>query len=271
MPYLSIFSDRVFYSLFRQDSSRQTRTLVLVHGAGGNHTHWPAELHRLPGVNVCALDLPGHGRSGGKGRLSLEEYADSVYAFVQAVGRSHVCLVGHSMGGAIVQLLAVRQPAWLECLVVIGCGSQLPVDAGVLAGLRPDGPPTARAAALDRICQLAYGPGASPQLVRLGRRVLADTDRAVLHADYVACSAFDVSNRLDRLRVPTLIVVGSADQLTPPQAGARLRERVPAARLVQIEGAGHMVVLEKPLETVQAILRFLDAPDVVQCRHADRD
>jgi pimeloyl-ACP methyl ester carboxylesterase len=260
MPYLSLPSERLFYAQFQGGLSRQARALVLVHGAGGNHTHWPAELHRLPGVNVYALDLPGHGRSSGHGRLNLEEYADSVHAFVQALGLPRVCLVGHSLGGAIAQLLAVRQPTWLECLVVIGCGPQLPVDAGVLAGLRPEVPSAAYAAALDRICQLAYGPGASSQLVRLGRRVLAGTDPAVLHADYVACSAFDSSGRLERLQVPTLIIVGSADQLTPPQAAARLRERVPAAQLVQIEAAGHMVVLEKPLETAQAISRFLSTP-----------
>jgi pimeloyl-ACP methyl ester carboxylesterase len=259
VPYLSLPSERLFYAQFQGGLNRQARTLVLVHGAGGNHTHWPAELRRLPGVNVYALDLPGHGRSSGKGRLNLEEYTDIVAAFVGALGLSPICLVGHSMGGAIVQLLAVRQPAWLECLVVVGCGPQLPVDAAVLTGLHPGAGPAAHAVALDRICQLAYGPGASSPLVRLGRRVLAGTAPEVLYADYAACSAFDISGRLDRLRVPVLIIVGSADQLTPPQAAARLRERVPAARLVQIEGAGHMVVLEKPMETAQAIVRFLDA------------
>ena len=65
MPYIQVNDEELFYA---ETSSPNARlTMVLVHGAGENHLAWPAELRRVDGVTVYALDLPGHGKSGGKG------------------------------------------------------------------------------------------------------------------------------------------------------------------------------------------------------------
>ncbi len=85
--------------------------LVLIHGAGGTHLHWPAELRMLDSTAVYALDLPAHGKSAPPGRTSIEEYADDIAAFVEALGLEHVVLVGHSMGGAIAQTIGLRKPS----------------------------------------------------------------------------------------------------------------------------------------------------------------
>ena len=75
--------------------------LLLVHGAGGSHLDWPAEIQRLPGRQVYNLDLPGHGRSPGDGRDSLAAYAADIITFVETLGLPQVVVVGHSMGGAL--------------------------------------------------------------------------------------------------------------------------------------------------------------------------
>ena len=94
--------------------------VLLIHGAGGDHRHFPPALTDLPGVRVHALDLPGHGAAEGRFADSVEVYADAVAAYVESRGLARVVLAGHSMGGAVVMTLALRAPAWLRAQVLIG-------------------------------------------------------------------------------------------------------------------------------------------------------
>ena len=85
-------------------------TLVLIHDAGGDHLSWPAEMRRLPAYRVIALDLPGHGKTAGPGRQSVQDYARDVADFIDFIGLSRAVFVGHAMGGAIALTLAIRSP-----------------------------------------------------------------------------------------------------------------------------------------------------------------
>ena len=251
MPYITVAGERLFYALVEGDSTRK-RNLILVHGAGGDHTHWPAELRRLPHFNVYGLDLPGHGRSKGEGRTRVDDYADTVDLFAEEMGLERASLAGHSMGGAIAQVLALRQPAWLVGVVLVGAGSRLRVHPHILEGLKTD-----FEAAIDTICQWQYGPTVSQQIRRKGRQQLLSVKPAVIQGDYAACNAFDVMDRVKEIRLPTLIITGSADQMTPPKYGQYLHEKIRASELVDIKDGGHMVALEKPIEVAQGVARFL--------------
>ena len=253
MPYTTVAGERLFYALFEGDPGRK-RNLILVHGAGGDHTHWPAALRRLAGVNVYALDLPGHGRSAGRGCTNIDDYADSVHLFAQTVGLKQAALAGHSMGGAIAQTLALRRPPWLASIVLVGTGAQLRVDPLLLEALQKD-----FEAAVDTLCQWAYGPTQNESMRHQCRRLLLRTDVAVMRGDYAACNAFDVRDRVGEITLPTLIITGSADQMTPPGCGEYLRDRIAGAQLVEIKDGGHMVAVEKPAEVAQAVARFLGA------------
>lgn len=251
MPYITVAGERLFYALFQGDPAGK-RNFTLVHGAGGDHTHWPAELRRLPGVNVYALDLPGHGRSAGRGRTSVDDYADAVDLFVQAIGLEQASVAGHSMGGAIAQTLALRRPPWLVSVVLVGTGARLRVHPLILEGLKTNFEPT-----IDTICQWQYGPTISEQMFRRGRQQLLSVDPAVIHGDYAACNVFDVMDRVKDIRLPTLIITGSADQLTPPKYGQYLHDQIPGSQLVEIKDGGHLMAVEKPVEVAQAVARFL--------------
>lgn len=244
MPRIAIAGESLFYSTSAE--GKQSPPALLLHGAGGTHLTWPPELRRLPGTRAYAIDLPGHGRSGGRGRDTIAAYAETAAAFLQALGYDKAIIIGHSMGGAIALTLALD---W-NCasgLVLIATGARLRVAPAILETAR-DNP----RAAIDLLTRLVWSPGADPALVAHGRQTLLSTAGA-LWGDFLACDRFDMRARLSEIRVPTLVIVGSADQMTPVQHAHFLASHIAGARLQVIAGAGHMVILEKPAEVARLI------------------
>jgi pimeloyl-ACP methyl ester carboxylesterase len=253
MPYVETDRERLFYTLSR--GPKETPTLVLVHGAGGTRLHWPAELRRLPQATVYTLDLPGHGRSEGQGCDTVEGYAKAVAAFLHAVGIEQAIVAGHSMGGAIAMTLALDFADRVVGLVLVATGARLRVAPAILKGIRSD-----FEGSVDLITRFAWSPEAPPRLTNLGRQALLETGPDVLWGDFTACDRFDVMERLEEIGVPTLVIAGTGDQLTPVKYARFLGERVSDARAVLIENAGHMVMLERPAETAKAVQAFLQTP-----------
>ncbi len=250
MPFAQIGEQALFYTV----SGRGGPALILIHGAGGNHLHWPAALRRMPGATVYAVDLPGHGRSEGPGRERIEDYAADIIRFMDAVGVARGVLVGHSMGGAIAQMTALTAPERVAGLVLVGTGARLRVAPALLDGILQD----ARGA-LALITDWAWGPEADPTLVARGRQMMARTNPQVVWGDFAACDRFDVRERVGEITAPTLVITGSEDRMTPPRFGQWLAERIPDARFVLVEGAGHMVMLEKPDQVASAVREWLKA------------
>ncbi|MGD9091656.1 MAG: alpha/beta fold hydrolase, partial [Anaerolineales bacterium] len=106
--------------------------VVLIHGAGGNHLYWPSEIRRLAGFHVYALDLPAHGKSGGLAQQSIEAYAGAVIAWLDSIGLHRAIFIGHSMGGAIIQVLALDHPEHVLGLGLIASGAKLRVAPQLL-------------------------------------------------------------------------------------------------------------------------------------------
>lgn len=225
--------------------------LVLVHGAGGNLMHWPGELRRLPGRTVYGVDLPGHGKSGGAGRSEIGAYTEDLHAWTAALHLSAFVLAGHSMGGAIAQEFALRYPARLAGLILVGTGARLRVAPQVLEGVLQDYTATARL-----IAERTHGPGADPNLLRLYVRRLQEVSPAVLHGDFIACDQFDRRADVARIDCPTLIICGDADVMTPVKYSRYLQEQIARSELLVLPGAGHMVMLERPVEVVAACAAF---------------
>jgi len=229
--------------------------LILIHGAGGTRLHWPPHIRRMPGKQVLAADLPGHGESPGEGEPTIEAYADRLWRWLDAMGQERVVLVGHSMGGAIALTMALGARARVAVLVLVGSGAALPVNPRLLE-LAAE--PADSAKVVDLVMRWAYGPSAPARLVELSRMRMAQTPPRVLQADFLACDRFDVRARLGEVAAATLILCGRHDRMTPLSSSETLSQGIPGARLSVIEDAGHMVMLEQP-EAVTAVLRrFLD-------------
>jgi len=251
MPYAKLDTGKLFYAQSR-GRGPGAPTLVLIHGAGGSHLHWPAELRRLPGATVSALDLPGHGRSDGPGCDSVAAYVAVLIGFLDATGTERAVLVGHSMGGAISQMTALTHPGRVAGLVLVGTGARLRVAPAILDGILDDFD-----AAIDLVTRFAWAKDAPQELTRRGRQMMAQTPPEVIHGDFTACDAFDVLQRLGEIDAPTLVVTGTADLLTPHKYGAFLAEHIPNARLVTVEAGGHMMALEQPVPVARAVAEFI--------------
>ncbi len=257
MPTITLPGGGQLYYRRHQGGNRLLAPLVLVHGAGGNHMHWPAELRRLPDAIVYSLDLPGHGKSDGPGLADIREYAETVHAFVDALGLARFVLAGHSMGGAIALEYALRHAPRLAGLVLVSTGGRLRVAPQVLAGLQTD-----FAQATEQLAGWTHAEDVDPAMLREYVQRLRAIAPEVLQGDFAACNRFDRLADLNRVGVPTLVLCGEADRMTPVEYSRTLAERIPGAQLDVIPAAGHMVMLERPAEVAGLLARWLVARGV---------
>ena len=154
--------------------------------------------------------------------------------------------------------LALRHPPWLAGLVLTGTGARLRVSSRLLELLHTDYP-----AAVAMIVRESLPPMSEPltykQKIRLSgiSRHILRTPQSVTLADYETCDRFDVMPEVGEIDVPTLCIVGALDSMTPPKYSHYLHSHIDNSRLEIIEGAGHMLPLEKPEEYNERVLKFL--------------
>lgn len=224
--------------------------LVFVHGAGGTSRGW--DLQSLAFPKAVTPDLPGRAGAG-PAYKRIDDFASWLHAAGRERGWFPAVLVGHSMGGAVALLSALSSPEDLVGLVLIATGARLRVSPAILEALASNYP-----AAVDTIITRSLAAGADPRLARRLREAMMAVPAEVTAADFQACNSFDVMGRLEEIRAPALIIAGREDQMTPPRYAEFLHAHLPASRLVWVEGAGHMVQVERPREVNEAIRRFID-------------
>jgi pimeloyl-ACP methyl ester carboxylesterase len=230
--------------------------LLLVHGAGGSHLHWPEALRELPGRRVLPVDLPGHGQAPPPGEQTIAGYARALLGLLDALAIPRAVVAGHSMGGAIALTLAIEAPERVAGLFLVGTGARLRVAPAVLEA---SGDPARAAEVAEMMTSSSFGPAASPDLRAAYAQGLAAQPAGILHGDLAACDAFDAMDRLDRVRAPAFVVVGSDDRFTPLKYAAFLRERLPGTGFLIVPGAGHMVAAEAQTEVAGAAAALMEA------------
>ncbi len=236
--------------------------IVFIHGAAFDHSVWQWQSRYLAhhGYTVLAADLPGHGRSPGAARRRVAEMADWIAALIESAGLANAAVIGHSMGSLVALETALRHPARVTRLALIGTSAPMAVGESFIAAARDDSP-----AALDM--EVAWGharnvllsgsavPGAS--LHGASRALNSRAHAGVLHADLCACQSYAPPIEAIRaLKVPTLVIAGRRDQMTPMKAGKALAAEIPAARVVTLD-AGHSMMAEAPREVLAALHDFL--------------
>lgn len=229
--------------------------VVLVHGAGGSLLSWPPQLRRLNNQRVFTLDLPGHGKSEGVGKQDIVEYSKVVVEFMKAVRLSSAVLVGSSMGGAVALSVALRYKKRVLGLGLIGSGAKMRVAQ---ATLEMAATPSSFDSVVDTVIENSYSTNVDPQIKILARQQMAETRPTVLYGDLVACNEFDVMNKVKNIQVPTLLICGSEDRMTPPNRSEHLHDQIEGSRLHIIEGAGHLAMIEQPDQLANILGAYLD-------------
>lgn len=228
--------------------ARGQPALLLIHGAGSNRLQWPADLRRIPGMEMIAIDLPGHDRSPGPARDSIDDYARDVLAVLDALQHERVYLLGHSMGGAVAMTVALMQPERVRGLVLLACGAKLTVAPELLDA--------DAATAAHLLVEWSWGPNANPNQRQRHEMALHTLEPETLRTDLTACNAFDIRPRLADITAPTLVVAGEHDQMTPPRFSTYLSDHLPNATLETLP-TGHMLMLEQPQLTARVVLDWL--------------
>ncbi len=248
----------LYYFAHEQDNSARP-PVILLHGAGGTHLNWPPQVRRLDGQPMIALDLPGHGKSEGVGRQIVGDYAADILRFLDALRLPSAVFVGHSLGSAIALTLALESPERVFALGLLGASPQLHVAPALLeAASRPS---TFREA-VQMVTDMGYSEYAGARLKELAAERMAGTRPTVFYGDFLACDAFNVSDRLSQIHIPTLVLGASQDVLTPPWRSSSLAAQIPGARLQMIYRAGHMLMLEQPEKVASALAGFFSSlPD----------
>jgi len=242
----------LFYSGHIAGDQPLVSPVILLHGAGGSRLDWM--LRKIPGRDVIAIDLPGHGALIGQpGRSSVVDYALAIIAFLDALHITRAAFVGHSMGGAIALSLALEQSKRVAGLVLISTGARLRVHPAVIDNILHSPEISIR-----QVVDWSWSSHAPPETRDQMAKQLLLIPSQTLHGDFTACNAFDVSERLTAINAPTLILVGAEDQMTPIKYSTFLSSRIDGAQLNIIPNAGHMVTLEQPEAVNTQITSWFD-------------
>jgi pimeloyl-ACP methyl ester carboxylesterase len=246
MPVVAFNHEEIYYA----QHGASGVPLVCLHGAGGSHAGWFNAVKLLENVSAFALDLPAHGWSTGRGRDNVAAYAEVVAGFLDALSLPPAVIAGHSLGGAIALWLALHQPVRVRGLVLAGTGAKLRVHPDILQAAK-EGRPVASTAVLGGQTSATLRPAAGDRTPTAAPEVV--------YNDWVACDTFNVMDRLGEIHVPTLVIVGANDVMTPPKYAGFLARGIAGAALVTIDGAGHSAMIDKPSEVAAAIQPFVNS------------
>src|SRR6202011_2303971 len=237
---------------------KSQRAVVLLHGAGFDHTIWALHSRWFAhhGFGVLAPDLPGHGRSSGAALSTIADMADWTAALLDAAGATKARLIGHSMGSLIALETSARHPDKVSGLGLIGTAATMTVGPDLLKAAEANDPD-----AFDMVSiwglgfKAELGGSLAPGLwMHQGaQRVLQQTRPGVLYNDLNACNAYQGAlAAAAQVKVPTTFILGERDMMTPAKAGKTLAAATPNSRTVVLPGAGHMMMVEQPDELLAA-------------------
>lgn len=234
--------------------------VLLVHGAGMDSTVWQLQTRYLAhrGFRAVAVDLPGHGRSGGEALDSVEAMADWVARFVEVAGFGAVHVVGHSMGTFIALELASRHPDAVRSITLCGTATGMPVHPELLDAAEHDLP---RAAALmaawghAKPAHVGHNPTPGLWMVGGAQALVERSTPGVLATDFRACMAYEKAEvAAAAVGCPATVVIGRADKMTPAKSGRALAAALPGANVVELDDTGHTMMIENPTAVKRAIL-----------------
>jgi 3-oxoadipate enol-lactonase len=235
--------------------------VVLVHGYPFDGAMWSGVARSLAArFRVLKPDLPGRGETAAPSAGTIEDSADFLAAVLAELPRPSG-VAGFSMGGYVALALARRQPAPFDALALVDTRAAADDEAG--KARRDEAIATARSSGVGAIVEGMLPRLLSPlslsnrDLLDRARRIMLRQKPETVEADLKAMrDRPDARASLSAIAVPTLVLVGEQDALTPPADSEAMAEAIPGARLVTVPGAGHLAPMERPGAVAAALSDF---------------
>lgn len=238
-------------------------SVLFIHGAANDHSVWNLQSRYFAhhGWNAMAVDLPGHGKSFGDAKSSIAAYADWIINLLDNGAVGNTALVGHSMGSLIALDCAARHGTRVSRIALLGASAPMPVSDALLDAAR-----NRPADAIDMLniwghaTNLKWGrnptPGTSAMMAN--KRLLEKCRPGVLATDLAACRGFAPDDSFfARIAIPTLVIAGARDMLTPVKASQILAARIAGCRFSVFDEAGHAIMQEASGKTLDVLADFL--------------
>jgi pimeloyl-ACP methyl ester carboxylesterase len=230
------------------------KAIVLIHGAQGTVEGFDGMVKILrPKYRVITPSLPG--RSGSEpmsGDVTIEQYADHVARLLPKINIKKAIVGGSSMGGLVSLSFCFDHPDMALALVLIDTPTKIQIDERIIKLFEDDYEGTTRLAA-----SLGYSKKTPRDVIEAALRYNIACPKETAIKDIRATGQFDPRDRLHEIKVPTLIVRGSDDIITPKSISDILKKGIKGSVVKVIQGAGHSSIVEKPKEICQTIIRFL--------------
>src|SRR6201996_8242965 len=238
--------------------------LLFLHGSGGAARAWRGQIAALSDrYRALAWDMPGYGGSAPLANASIATLADALQDFLQTIGGPPPVVVGHSIGGMIVQQWLTKHPRDAAAVVLAQTSPAFGKAEGdwqkqfIEARLGPlDRGETMKSLAPVLVKELV-GDDPDASGMEVARDCMGNVPEASYRAMMLAMPGFDQRKALGNIAVPTLVLSGSQDKNAPAPMMAKMATYIPGATYVELEGAGHLVNLERPKAFNAALDQFL--------------
>lgn len=252
LKYYNVESNKIACWVNGNGFDEQAQSLFFIHGSGGDHGLWSFQYARLnKNFNIVAVDLPGHGSSEGSGESDINVYSAWVKKLLDVLQLKNVIIVGHSLGAAIALTFAADFGSMIKGIAAVGGGLKMPVNPAIFDLLKSE-PETA----FELMCKFSLAKENRIKLAEPLKKSLSGAKTEVLYGDLVACDKMDLTERVKKINLPSLVMCGEEDKMAPPQLSRDIAANINGSKTCFIKGAGHMVMMENPEEFNQVLIAF---------------
>ena len=245
-------------------SSNEDKTpLILIHGIAGTSKIFEQQINKFgKHYYVISIDLPGYGRSSMLENTSISSYANAVYDFLIFHKIHSPILLGHSLGGMIVQKIIADYPSYAKASILVGTASKFGGNDPnwqkefINSRLRPlNEGKTLKDISKTTIANIV-GPKTNKKTIDLASNIMSSISDRSYRVAINSLIGFDLKDKLSSISIPTLLIAGENDNQAPAKMMQRMSENIKNSQLVIIKDCGHLINIEKPDDFNDAIKEF---------------
>lgn len=260
---VTVDAQPVYIATGHKEFDPELPSVVFIHGTGQDHTIWvlPTRYFARHQRNVLAIDLPGHGRSGGKPLTSIEAMADWIIRVMDTTGIDSAAMVGHSLGSLVAISLAAKYADRVRVIGLVGTAFPMRVSELLLNSAKENSPDAIEMLTLWGHGSSAHlGGSATPGMWMLGggKRLMERAAPGVIYTDLNACNEYEHGlEDAGSINCHALLILGQADLMTPVRATRGLADALSSSETVVLEKSGHAMLSERPEQVLDQLIRIV--------------